>query len=405
MRVRDIDVRAGNGASVLSGMVEWEDTVNTPASLEFSTSATSQSLTEQDWGDAFLTACFPLAVFAHESRLRIEAPVCPMLIEGLATAQAWWSRWENRALHLPTIEPGIRALARHQISSSGGATAFLSGGVDSLHMLLHNHRVYRPGDSAYIRRAIFVHGFDIGRRQRDPQEDRFTLALAHLRDLANSAGLELATCRTNLRHRPLPPGFWLHRYNGAALAAVGHAAVTQPGWLFIAATGDIANLTPLGSHPVIDPLFSSQRLKVVHEGARFTRLQKVRDLVGWPGALENLRVCADAQGLMLNCGTCEKCLRTRIELMAVGCMEAPTFGPTSVDPEQMAATEISNALQGAQYRDLVRPLEARGLSSLARVITERLEAYASMDAHQVGWKKDFWFSCRGDQAKSLFKAG
>ena len=86
--------------------------------------------------------------------------------------------------------------------------------------------------------------------------------------------------------------------------------------------------------------------------------------------------------------------------MAVGCMEAPTFGPTSVDPEQMAATELSNALQAAHYRDLVRPLEARELSSLARVIIERLEAYANMDAHQAGGKQDFWFSCRGDQRKA-----
>ncbi|HEX2711595.1 MAG TPA: hypothetical protein VHM88_05140, partial [Candidatus Acidoferrales bacterium] len=48
--------------------------------------------------------------------------------------------------------------------------AFLSGGVDGLHMLMCNHRLYRREDPAYIRDALFIHGFDIGKRARDAEE-------------------------------------------------------------------------------------------------------------------------------------------------------------------------------------------------------------------------------------------
>ena len=45
--------------------------------------------------DAFLAACFPLAAVHGETRVRIEGQPCPMLVEGLYTAHAWWTSWGN----------------------------------------------------------------------------------------------------------------------------------------------------------------------------------------------------------------------------------------------------------------------------------------------------------------------
>ena len=119
-----------------------------------------------------------------------------------------------------------------------------------------------------------------------------------------------------MRHLPSKPGFWANRHNGAALAAVGHAATLGPAFLFIGGTYHVSNPVPVGSHPAVDGLFSSQRVTVIHDGSRFSRLEKVRELSRWPTALAALRVCPDNIGDRANCGQCEKCLRTRLELLA-----------------------------------------------------------------------------------------
>ena len=182
----------------------------------------------------------------------------------------------------------------------------LSGGVDGLHMLMRNRQAYLPGEPAYIGEALSIHGFDIGKRARDPENERFQMALRRLQPLAAEAGVRIIPCRTNLRHLPTKPDFWTHRHNMAALAAVGHAAAKGSRFLFIAGAYHLANPVPMGSHPAVDGLFSSQHVMVVHEGARFSRVDKVRDLASWPTALSTLRVCAANVADKANCGVCEK---------------------------------------------------------------------------------------------------
>ena len=65
---------------------------------------------------------------------------------------------------------------------------------------------------------------------------------------------------------------------------------------------------------------------LIHDGARHARFQKVRELASWPTALAALRVCPGNPGNELNCGVCEKCLRTRLELLAAGVEETATLG-------------------------------------------------------------------------------
>ena len=115
-----------------------------------------------------------------ESRgFEFEGQTCPMLVEGLYTAHAWWTSWGGPPA-MPSIETSGR-LVRRGFTGDPRGVAFLSGGVDSLHMLMRNHRLYRPEDPAYIRDALFIHGFDIGKRARD----RRTSAFARLCAICN----------------------------------------------------------------------------------------------------------------------------------------------------------------------------------------------------------------------------
>ena len=371
---------------IISATVEWEDRPYPEQVLEFEIND-GEILEElaEPCADAFLAACFPLAALHGESRVRIEERPCPMLSEGLRTAHAWWASWGGMHSRPPTIETPAPGRCR-TLTAARRAVSCLSGGVDGLHTLMHNRRLYRKGDPAYIREALFIHGFDIGKRPRDPENERFRTALGCLEPVAAEAGVRLIPCRTNLRHLPSKPGIWANRHNGAALAAVGHAATLGPAYLFVGGTYHVSNPVPVGSHPAVDGLFSSQRLTVIHDGSRFSRLEKVRDLASWPTALAALRVCPGNGGDQPNCGRCEKCLRTRLELLAAGVEETAAFGPslTAVELWDKAVPQPIGD-RAIRYEDLLPPLRARGLDALCQVLEEKIAAYREQIGEGVRW--------------------
>ena len=371
---------------IISATVEWEDRPYPEQVLEFEIND-GEILEElaEPCADAFLAACFPLAALHGEARVRIEEKPCPMLVEGLRTAHAWWASWGGMHSRPPTIETPAPGRCR-TLTAARRAVSCLSGGVDGLHTLMHNRRLYRKGDPAYIREALFIHGFDIGKRPRDPENERFRSALGRLEPVAAEAGVRLIPCRTNLRHLPSKPGFWANRHNGAALAAVGHAATLGPAYLFVGGTYHVSNPVPVGSHPAVDGLFSSQRLTVIHDGSRFSRLEKVRDLASWPTALSALRVCPGNAGDQPNCGRCEKCLRTRLELLAAGVEETAAFGPslTAVELWDKAVPQPIGD-RAIRYEDLLPPLRARGLDALCQVLEEKIAAYREQIGEGVRW--------------------
>jgi hypothetical protein len=224
MRLSDIRSERRGTAWTSSALVEWEDADRPEFRLVFEIGDTE----DRSAGavDAFAAACFPLAAVHRERRLRLEGALCPLLGEGLRTVHAWWRRWGG----MPADEPLIEAASGGRPIRCGPKTALslLSGGVDSLHTLYHNRQIYRRTDPAYIRTALFVHGYDIGKRARDAEGERYRMALDNLVPLAEMMGVRLLACRTNLRHLPAPLNFWTFRHVGAALAAMGHAAAQPP---------------------------------------------------------------------------------------------------------------------------------------------------------------------------------
>ena len=398
MLIRNLAQAATGEARIASATVVWEDRDFPDQVLSFEIEEDGREAREDDAGagrsqepaaDAFLAACFPLAAVHGEARVRIEGRPCPMLVEGLRTVHAWWSSWGGMPKSAPEIE--TTSGARRPGASPGASgqrrgACFLSGGVDGLHMLMRNHRLYDPDDPAYIRKALFIHGFDIGKRACNPEDEHYRMALGRLRSLAVEAGIRIIPCRTNLRHLPTLPGFWTHRQNGSALAAVGHAAIRGPAYLFIGSTYHLAELVPLGSHPAVDVQFSSQRISFVHEGARFSRVDKVRELATWPIALAALRVCPANLGGAANCGKCEKCLETRLELLAAGIDETPAFGPSATPIELWQAAEpVPSFDRALRYEALLAPLKARGFGALCQVLEEKIAAYRQQVRQGARW--------------------
>jgi hypothetical protein len=381
MRLSNIHVAIGTSGAKITAIVTWEVAERAPFTLTFETfNAPPPSLDQA--GNALMTAMFPVAFHDREARIVMDAPLCPMLADNLQTVLSWWNNWSGGPPQRMLLEGDPASPADHLPTP---ATAFLSGGVDSFHMLHRNRRLYAAGSPASIGRLILVHGFDIGRRKRNAEDALFADAVARFENIVGPLGISVATCRTNLRQIPLSDGFWTERFYGAAAIAAGHAITPGTGYLMIAGTYDIPNLGPLGSNPAIDIQFSSQRMQVLHEGLRFSRLEKVRELLEWPPAINNLRVCAQGGRETYNCGQCEKCLRTRLELLAVGCMHSDAFGATAFAPGLFddPRIEIDNGYQAACYRDVIAALREGPHAALAAAAEAKLAAYAASDIRRA----------------------
>jgi hypothetical protein len=63
-------------------------------------------------------------------------------------------------------------------------------------------------------------------------------------------------------------------YHGAALAAVALLFQDRLGKILIPPTYSYADLLPWGSHPLLDPLWSTEQTTIEHEGCEATRVEK-----------------------------------------------------------------------------------------------------------------------------------
>jgi len=120
-------------------------------------------------------------------------------------------------------------------------------------------------------------------------------------------------------------------YHAAALIASGLVLSNGIRRLLVPSTYSYGQLIPWGSHPLLDELWSTESMEVIHHGAEARRVEKVADIVAHhPQVLQYLRVCLKNQAGPANCGRCGKCARTMIALEIIGALaHARTFPAVS----------------------------------------------------------------------------
>jgi 7-cyano-7-deazaguanine synthase in queuosine biosynthesis len=256
--------------------------------------------------------------------------VSPLLAGNLETIRDIYAAW------IPGHKVPLNfELSRDAAAPSHGVSLFFSGGVDSFYSLI-KHR-------EEVKNLVLIHGFDVPLAETKS----FALAEAQAREVVGIFGKRLIVVRTNLHweesslytDRPCIPCGW-KIYGGAVLAAVAYALTPIHGKTYIASSFSYADLHPDGTHPLLDPLWSTEALQIVHDGGE-TRMEKLRVLVQHPEALSRLRVCWENLG-NYNCGLCEKCIRTMLGLRALGVEHCAAF-PDTLTPELVREQELNHA--------------------------------------------------------------
>jgi len=242
------------------------------------------------------------------TELHVHGEVSPSLLRNLEAFQTIWTCWRPESYTKIEIIADTEREQPRAEDSAGDIMAF-SGGIDSSFTAFSHASGSRGRLNRQIKAGLFM------------QKELFEPPYKELTVMLTSLGIELIPVVTNasidfkpnnIRGNPV----LLDHFVPVAISCLMLFQGTYRAGLFASSEPYQALVTPWSTHPLTDPLLSSDSFKVIHDGAEFTRTDKTSYLANWPEALSSLRVCWQDEGA--NCGKCPKCIRTMLNFRAAG---------------------------------------------------------------------------------------
>ena len=377
MKINDIRLEKMNDRARLVAKVIWEDSGRPEQEIYFETAQDFSGGLSCD-PDAFLTAAIMPAMRHGERRVVVDGEICPFLQMGLRDAMSLINYWYGPAYNPVFIEGRIRRAPSPRVSDR--AAFFLTGGIDSL-TTLRTNRLDSPREHpGSFRDGLLIFGLEID----DPVA--FEHVVKSLAMLGAEEGFTMLVVSTNVRLLDDDWVFWGDKFMGAVLSSVAHALGKRLTSASIGSCVDYPYLRPHGSHPLLDSLFSSYGLRIHHDCPALSRFAKTKILAGWETGLRYLHVCNKSEYYrsgVLNCGRCEKCLRTLTALLILGKLDAAvSFAQREVTPELILANAFVHKITFPFWQELVGPLEEAGRADLARAVRRQISLWRG----ERGWR-------------------
>jgi hypothetical protein len=284
VRISDVTLERLADSRQLSAMVDGEHVwYRFPADLEVVCRP-----------EAFLgPALFEAMVRGVPLRVADDMPVSTQLLQSLPEVQSILNCW-NSDLHIVPVE----AQGTRDYPATGSVACCFSGGVDSSYTYACNRDA--------ITHLLLVEGFAAGRGEADDWQANIE-ARQQFADAENKTLVAVSSNVTRfLGARRLSI---LLTFGGILCGLAAGLGFRQ---LLVPASHTYRNLIPAGSHPLVDPLWSTEKTTIIHHGANATRNEKTAFVARHQYLLDQLQVCWFAGGK--NCGTCGKCTRTALTL-------------------------------------------------------------------------------------------
>ena len=360
------NVRLEAGPDQLALVARMQTRDREPAEVRFRV----HDLALSDRIDASATPFLPIALLLAASNgtdLIVDAPIDASVLDNVEAISKlyhdWWG-WRP---------PDVDAIGVERTRPRApGVGLWFSRGVDSTDTLVRSlaGQLVEDGASFTVTHLLGLDWID------PPYRSASAPAIwAETADVATDVGLPLVRVTTNVRD--VLESFVPWRYShGPVFAALSLAIGPLLGTVLISASAIGEAPGPLGSHPQLDPLFSTDGTRIVHAG-RVPRSEKIRRLVATDWALDVLKVCWEVDSTR-NCGHCAKCLATMTVLQRAGALDrcdrfdamlsadavravARTAEPLTIGPHTTAdavavACEMDADLHAA-WRELERRLE------------------------------------------------
>ena len=361
MIVSDVRVEEADGYE-LSGLVTFEQAPTGSVRVWFRMPAELEAPLRR--GDAFF-AGLVVSCMALDENLTIEAPLSAELVAAardniMPVLGRWYPRLKNVEIRFDE-EPGPQTPETNRTIST------FSGGLDSWYTAFKNRD--------RLDALLTIRGMECS----PDNEARWRVIEAHVQRCAHQLGTPLLAVATNLRQIGLKrtrerlaqrgtPFTFMERdcYFGAFLVAAGLSLRPNFDRLVVAAGGSWEQVVPHGSHPLMEPKWSTSSMSVELDGLEADRIDKMERLGElYPEALRQLRVCTPQTGNELNCGHCMKCLRTMAELRSAELQELATSFPVPLDLELIRRALFTRNLF---WRQIVDRAAASGDTELRNAI-------------------------------------
>jgi len=285
--------------------------------------------------------------------VHVHGTLSSQLLDNLDELQRIWQRWRPDKYRRVIITADA---VQDATSRKAPAVAAFSGGVDATYTVLRHRTDLAGRASLPLEAALLVHGFDI----ELANSEAFSRAEKRARLLLQDTGIEVLTMRTNIRH--LFDQEWEDGFSLAVGACLSMLS-SRFGYGLIGSSEPYEQLAlPWGSTPLTDRLASSDNMQIVHDGADASRGEKVAAIANWPEAAEHVRVCWQGEDLGINCGRCEKCVRTLLNFKLAGIEHPSSFAHTRLT----SWVPISNQAVAAEWKSIELSARASKRPDLAR---------------------------------------
>lgn len=314
-----------------------------------------------------------LACIWLDEPLIIDGPVSARLLDNAERVKEVYRGWYPK---LADIE--VRAEVHELGPPAADAGCFFTRGVDSWYSVLNGIADAGSLDPP-ITTLLYSPSADFfaGRPSEARAQELRAASSALVREAAEQVGCPLVTIDSNVRALVEPHRSWGYTH-GALLASMGLALGSHLARVHIASTLQLDNLVPLGSHPDLDPLWSTERTEIVHDGAEVDRTEKLRFLASHPVALKRLKVCINLSP-HTNCGVCAKCVRTMVGLRLAGALDGGPEFNAPLTARSVARIVPRYNLEWAFHREMGQALEGsreRGLHAAYRYADARADINA-----------------------------
>lgn len=307
--------------------------------------------------NAFVVATLFLAM-DYPAELVVHGAVDRTLLQNLMEFQTAWVSWRSRYQLIEiTADREIDTLGKTGDISTNNyqAVTTFSGGVDSC-FTLGRHTKFEVGrQHQNLTAGLMVHGFDISL----DQPEVFSRALARSKIILDSVGVDLIPLVTNFRELDQD---WEDAHGAAIVSCLMFLENLYPLGLVASSFPYKSLVFPYGSNPLTDRYLSSSSFQVIHDGAGYSRVEKIKEISNWQEVRDHLRVCWQGAKLDKNCCQCEKCIRSILGFRALGA-GLPSCFPQDVTNQQIADLEVRQQFHlEAYFPPILDTAKARGIN-------------------------------------------
>lgn len=208
------------------------------------------------------------------------------------------------------------AIGPENTNNATAVGCFFSGGVDSFYSYLKHKDA--------VTHIITIKSWEI-----PPDVATTSNGKDNTHAIAEREGLQVITVESNYKEiiEPVLDWEWNLGGNMAAIALMLRNGLKAA---FIPSGMRWDQLCPYGTHPDLDPRWTTATLQIFHDGCEYSRLEKVLHVISKsPLALQYLRVCTHNLKDQYNCNKCFKCIVTKMALVCADVLDkAPTFDKT-----------------------------------------------------------------------------